>query len=82
MIAIGGNITDLVAYMKYNGDKYSALCELMSEYQNNRDFRREISKRDEFANNTKNSAMNYWQAIKKSPFKQEIICTQEALPMR
>ncbi|MBQ9418914.1 MAG: toprim domain-containing protein [Synergistaceae bacterium] len=49
MLGKGGDITDLVAIVKYKGDKYRALCELMPECQQSRDFRREISKRDEFA---------------------------------
>ena len=48
MTGQGGDITDLVALVKYNGDKHMALCELMPECQNTHNFRNEISKRDEF----------------------------------
>ena len=53
MLNIGGDITDLVACVKYNGDKYQALCELVPDCKKSQDFKREISKRDEFAQDIK-----------------------------
>ena len=53
MLGIGGDITDLVAYVKYNGDKYRALCELMPECKQAHNFAREISKREEFTKDIK-----------------------------
>ena len=47
MLRIGGDITDLVAYVKYNGDKGAALRELMPEWTSEK-IKIQISKRDEF----------------------------------
>lgn len=53
MLGIGGDITDIVAYVKYNGDKYKALCELMPECKQARNIARELSKREEFTKDIK-----------------------------
>ena len=53
MLHIGGDITDLVAHVKYNGNKSQALCELLPDCKQSHDFKREISKREEFAQNIK-----------------------------
>lgn len=47
MLGIGGDITDLVAYVKYNGDKYQALCELLPDCQN-QSVKQSVSLRETF----------------------------------
>ena len=47
MLKIGGDITDLVAHVKYNGDKGAALRELMPEWTSE-NVKVQISKREKF----------------------------------
>ena len=46
-LEVSGDITDLVARVKYNGDKKAALRELMPNYDNGR-YEAELKKKQEF----------------------------------
>ena len=53
MTGEGIDITDLVAKVRFNGDKYRALCELMPEYTQTHNFKAEISKCENFTKEIK-----------------------------
>ena len=68
MLKIGGDVTDLVAYMKYDGDKVAALRELMPEWTSEK-VKIQLSLYKKFIENIERWHVSIFDSTKKSSVK-------------